>query len=465
MPRLKITETVLRDGQQSLAATLMTTAEMVPILPVLDKVGYHSLEVFGGETFESCLRRLHEDPWQRLRILRANIRNTKLQMLFRGQSMLGYHPYPDDIVQYFIQKSVANGIDIVRVSDPLNDPRNLETAIRAAKKEKAHVQAALCYTTGAAHTNESMVAYIRQLRALGADSICIKDAAGILKPYDAYQLIKAIKAMDNGLTIQLHSHYTAGFAAMTVLKAVETGVDIVDTAISPFAQGNSLPPTETIVSMLQSTPYETELDTYNLAQAAEYFTVLREDYLKRGIIDQRLLRPSATTLHQRIPLQMHFDILTQLETAGKKHLLPDVLKEVLQIREEVGEPPLVTPISRIVGAQAVLNVLTEGRYKMLTDEFRALVAGKYGQTPVPIEPAFQKRILGDELPITYRPADALDPSVEKYRVMVAPYAEQEEDLLTLALFEKAAIAFFEWRKKQKYKLDPRSSVFDATHPV
>ena len=465
MPKLKLTETVLRDGQQSIAATRMTTAEMVPILPVLDKIGYHSLEVFGGATFDTCLRHLHEDPWQRLRTIRGNIQHTKLQMLFRGQNVLGYKPYPDDIVQYFVQKSVANGIDIIRVYDALNDPRNLETAIRAAKKEKATVQAAICYTVSPAHTTESFVAYAQTLLSMGADSICIKDMSGQLRPYDAYQLIKALRAESNNMQVQLHTHTTAGLASMTVLKAVEVGVDIVDTALSPFSAGASLPPTEAIASAFLGTPYAPEIDMAALSEATAYFAELREKYMDEGLIDRNVLKVNVDTLHHQVPYGTYSTMFERLCDMGARNLLPQVLTEITRVRDDAGNPPLVTPISQIVGAQALQNVLDGERYKTVTEDFKKLIGGEYGRLPGTVESMFQKSILGDELPITYRPADALEPAVEKYRSRVAPYAEQEEDLLTLAIFEDVAVRFFEWRKNQRYNLDPRASRRFGVHPV
>lgn len=464
MPRLKLTETVLRDGQQSLAAARMPTAEMVPILPTLDKVGFHSLEVFGGATFDTCLRFLHEDPWQRLRTIRGNIQQTKLQMLFRGQNVLGYKPYPDDIVEYFVQKSVANGIDIIRVYDALNDPRNLETAIRAAKKEKATVQAAICYTVSPAHTTESFVAYAQTLLSMGADSICIKDMSGQLKPYDAYQLIKALRAENSNMQIQLHTHTTAGLASMTVLKAVEVGVDVVDTALSPFSSGASLPPTEAIVSAFLGTPYAPEIDMSALSEATAYFADLREKYIDEGLISRNMLKVSVDTLHHQLPYGAYFTMFEKLCSMGANNLLPEVLTEISRVRDDAGYPPLVSPISQIIGTQALQNVLDGSRYKTVTEDFKNLIGGKYGRLPGTVEPMFLKSVLGDDLPITHRPADMFAPAVEKYRSRVAPYAEQEEDLLTLAIFEDVAIRFFEWRKNQRYRLDSRARRY-GVHPV
>lgn len=465
MPKLKLTETVLRDGQQSLAGARMTTEEMLPVLPTLDKVGYHSAEVFGGATFDACLRYLNEDPWLRLRTIRTNMPHTKLQMIMRGQSLVGYRNYPDDIVQYFVQKAVAGGIDIVRVYDPLNDARNLETAIRAAKKEGAHVQGALCYTTSPVHSAESYLDFAEQLISLGADSICIKDMSGLLRPYEAYQLIKALRASYPGLSIQLHTHDTTGMASMTVLKAVEAGVDVVDTALSPFATASSLSSTESVASAFMNTPYVPELDTHALSQATEYFSTLREKYMKNGKISSEFLKIDTSVLKHQIPGGMYSKMLAQICNYQSPELLSRVLEEVPRVRADAGYVPLVTPISQIIGTQALHNVLDGERYKTVTDEFMTLLSGGYGKTPAPIDDDFRHRILGEVIPITYRPADALEPEVEYFRSTVAPYAEQEEDLLTLALFDKVAIKFFEWRKNQRYKLDRRAAKRSGTHPV
>ena len=464
MAKVKITETVLRDSHQSLAATRMTTEEMIPALELLDQVGYHSLEAWGGATFDSCLRFLNEDPWQRLRTIREHVKNTKLQMLFRGQNILGYRHYADDVVEYFVQKSIANGIDIIRIFDALNDSRNLQTAIRATKREGGHVQAAFCYTTSPFHTNESFAAYARELQEMGADSICIKDMSGLLKPYDAYQLVKTLKSSIS-IPIQLHTHYTAGLASMTILKAIEAGVDIVDTAISPFALGTSQAPTESIVATLQGTPYDTGLDLAKLDEVARYFAPIRDRYVATSLIDPKVLKVDVNALLYQVPGGMLSNLVSQLKQAGKLDLLPEVLAEVPRVREDAGFPPLVTPSSQIVGTQAVFNVLM-GRYKMVTNEFRGIVRGDYGRTPAPISEEFRRQILGENAKtIDYRPADDLKPELPTLRERVAPYAEQEEDLLSLALFEQVAIKFFEKRKAEKYKIDGESDAELGVHSV
>ncbi|MBO7148902.1 MAG: oxaloacetate decarboxylase subunit alpha [Clostridia bacterium] len=452
MAKVKITETVLRDSHQSLVATRMTTEEMLPVLETLDSVGYHSLEAWGGATFDACLRFLNEDPWERLRTIRAHVKNTKLQMLFRGQNILGYRHYADDVVEYFVQKSIANGIDILRIFDALNDPRNLETAINATKKEGGHVQAAICYTTSPVHNNEYFVKYAKQLESMGADSICIKDMSGLLKPYEAYDLVSALKK-DIKLPIQLHTHYTAGVASMTILKAVEAGVDIVDTAISPMALGTSQPPTEPIVASLAGTEYDTGLDLKKLDEVCRYFTPIRERYLKEGLLDPKVLKVDVNALLYQVPGGMLSNLVSQLKQAGKSELLDEVLAEVPRVREDAGFPPLVTPSSQIVGTQAVYNVIMGERYKTVTKEFKGIVRGEYGKTPVEIKPEFVKKIIGDEKQITCRNADNIKPELDTLREKVAKWAEQDEDVLSYALFEQVAEKFFEYRKNQKYGID------------
>ncbi len=459
MSKIKITETVLRDAHQSLIATRMTTEEMLPILADLDNVGYYSLEAWGGATFDACMRYLNEDPWERLRKIRERVKNTKLQMLFRGQNILGYRHYPDDVVEYFVQKSIANGIDILRIFDALNDARNLTTSIRAAKKEGGHVQAALSYTTGPSYTLEYYAAYAKQLEEMGADSICIKDMAGLLKPYDAYDLVKALKETVK-VPIQLHTHYTAGLASMTLLKAAEAGVDIVDTAISPLSMGTSQPPTETIVATLAGTPYDTGIDLAKLDKITDYFAPLREKYLEEGLLDPKALKVDVNALLYQVPGGMLSNLMSQLAQAGKSDLLPEVLAEVPRVRADVGYPPLVTPSSQIVGTQAVFNIIGGERYKMVTKEFKGLVRGEYGKTPMPIDPAFVKKIIGDEEPVTCRPADLLPPELDAVRAKMAGYLEQEEDVLSYALFEPVAKKFFEARKAEKYGIDAATA--DAT---
>ena len=456
MAKVKICETVLRDSHQSLIATRMTTEEMLPILEQMDKIGYHALEAWGGATFDSCLRFLDEDPWERLRKIRDKVKNTKLQMLFRGQNILGYRHYSDDVVEYFVQKSIANGIDILRIFDALNDARNLKTAINATKKEGGHVQAAICYTTSPVHTNESFAKFAKQLEEMGADSICIKDMAGLLKPYDAYELVKMIKEQTK-IPVQLHTHYTSGLASMTLLKAIEAGVDIVDTAMSPFAMGTSQPPTEPLVATLAGTKYDTGLNLTELDKISKYFMPLREKYLANGLLDPKVLKVDVNALLYQVPGGMLSNLVSQLKQAGQSEKLLEVLEEVPRVRADAGYPPLVTPSSQIVGSQAVFNIIGGERYKMVTKEFKGVVRGEYGRTPVEISPEFRKKIIGKEKPITERPADNIPPELDKLREAVKPWAIQDEDVLSYALFEQVAVKFFESRKAKMYGLDAENS--------
>ena len=456
MAKVKITETVLRDSHQSLIATRMTTEEMLPILEKLDKIGYDSLEAWGGATFDSCMRFLNEDPWERLRKIRASVKNTKLQMLFRGQNILGYRHYSDDVVEYFVQKSIANGIDILRIFDALNDPRNLETAINATKKEGGHVQAAISYTTGPVYTNDYYRGYAKTLENMGADSICIKDMAGLLKPYDAYELVKALKETVK-VPIQVHTHYTSGLASMTLLKAIEAGADIVDTAISPMAMGTSQPPTESLVATLAGTEYDTGINLSELDEITKYFTPLREKYLASGQLDPKMLKVDVNALIYQVPGGMLSNLVSQLKQAGKSDKLSEVLEEVPRVRADAGYPPLVTPSSQIVGTQAVFNVIGGERYKMVTKEFKGIVQGQYGKPPVDIDPDFVKKIIGDTPVITCRPADNLAPELDTLRSQIQQYIEQDEDVLSYALFEQVALKFFEYRKAKKYSLDAENA--------
>ncbi len=449
-------ETALRDSHQSLVATRMTTEEMLPILQSLDDIGYYAMEVWGGATFDSCLRFLNEDPWERLRTIRCHIKNSKLQMLFRGQNILGYRHYADDVVEYFVQKSIANGIDIIRIFDALNDTRNLKTAISATKKEGGHVQAAFSYTTGPSYTTEYYVKYAKQLEEMGADSICIKDMAGLLKPYDSFELVKALKETVK-VPIQLHTHYTAGLASMTVLKAVEAGVDIIDTAISPLAMGTSQPPTEPIVATLAGTQYDTGLSLEKLDKASKQFDALREKYLASGLLDPKVLKVDVNALLYQVPGGMLSNLVSQLKNAGKSDKLLEVLEEVPRVRADVGYPPLVTPSSQIVGTQAVMNVISGERYKMVTKEFKGLVKGEYGKTPMPINEEIKKKVIGDEKAITCRPADNIKPEMEKLRSECAQYIMQDEDVLSYALFDQVAVKFFENRALTKNGLDSENT--------
>jgi oxaloacetate decarboxylase alpha subunit len=446
--KILVTETALRDAHQSLIATRMKTEEMLPVLPLLDKIGYHSLECWGGATFDSCLRFLNEDPWERLRTIRKNCPNTKLQMLFRGQNMLGYRHYADDVLEYFVQKSCANGIDIIRIFDALNDIKNLKSAITAAKKEGAHAQVAISYTTGPVFTEEYYVDYAKRIADAGADSICIKDMAALLTPYKTYDLVKAIKS-EVDLPIALHTHYTSGLGSMCLLKGIEAGADIIDTAISPLSQGTSHSPTESMVAALQGTEYDTGLDLEAFTEIRSYFMDLRKKYIDSGLLDTKILTADTKALLYQVPGGMLSNLISQLKQAGKEDQLDECLAEVPRVRKDAGYPPLVTPTSQIVGTQAVFNVIAGERYKMVTKEFKGIIEGKYGTTPMPIDPEFRKQIIGDEEPITCRPADLLEPELDKLRAEIPQYIEQDEDVLSYAQFPEVATKFFEKRRETK----------------
>ncbi len=464
MAKVKITETVLRDAHQSLIATRMRTDEFKDVLPLLDKIGFHSLECWGGATFDSCLRFLDEDPWERLRIIRKACPNTKLQMLFRGQNMLGYRHYSDEIVDYFVKKSIDNGIDILRIFDALNDVRNLQTAINAANKYGGHVQAAISYTTGPVFTNEYYCNYAKQLEESGASSICIKDMAGLLKPYETYELVKALKSTVN-IPVQLHSHYTSGLASMVQLKGIEAGVDIIDTAMSPLALGTSHPATESMVAALQGTEYDTGLDLKALKEIRDFFIPLRQKYLENGLLDPKMLGVDANTLLYQVPGGMLSNLNSQLKQAGKEDKLEEVLAEVPRVREDAGYPPLVTPTSQIVGTQAVFNIITGERYKMVTKEFKDLVAGKYGRTPCKISEEFQRKIVGDGEIIDCRPADLLSDTIDDFKKDIIEFEPSDEDVLSYAQFDRVAVKFFEKRRDKKYKLDRNDDIVNKIHMV
>ena len=460
-----ITETILRDAHQSQIATRMTTEQMLPIIDKMDQVGYHSVEGWGGATFDACLRFLKEDPWERLRKLRDGFKHTKLQMLFRGQNILGYRHYADDVVEYFVQKSIANGIDIIRIFDAFNDLRNLETSVKACKKEGGHAQIALCYTLGEAYTLDYWKEIAKRIEEMGADSICIKDMAGLLVPYEAEALVKALKASTK-LPIQLHTHYTSGVASMTYMKAVEAGCDIIDTAMSPFALGTSQPATEVMCETFRDTPFDTGLDQKLLAEIADYFRPIQEEALKSGLLNPKVLGVNIKTLMYQVPGGMLSNLVSQLKDAHAEDKYYDVLEEIPRVRKDFGEPPLVTPSSQIVGTQAVLNVLMGERYKMITKESKALLHGEYGQTVKPFNPEVQKKACGDETPITCRPADLLKPELREMEKEVARYKQQDEDVLSYALFPQVAVDFFKYREAQQEKVDPtRADTKAGAYPV
>ena len=464
---VKITETILRDAHQSLIATRMTTEQMLPIIDKMDKVGYHAVECWGGATFDASLRFLKEDPWDRLRKLRAGFKNTKLQMLFRGQNILGYRPYADDVVEYFVQKSIANGIDIIRIFDCLNDLRNLQTAVTAANKENGHAQVALSYTLGDAYTLEYWTEMAKRVEDMGANSLCIKDMAGLLVPYKAKELVHALKEVVD-IPIDLHTHYTSGVASMTYLEAVEAGVDIIDTAMSPFALGTSQPATEVMVEAFKGTPYDTGLDQTLLSEIADYFRPMREEALESGLMNPKVLGVNINTLRYQVPGGMLSNLISQLKEQGKEDKYEEVLAEVPRVRKDLGEPPLVTPSSQIVGTQAVFNVLMGERYKVATKETKDILLGKYGQTVKPFNPEVVDKVLGEDKKnaITCRPADLLEPELGKIEAEMKQYKQQDEDVLSYALFPQVATDFFKYREAQQTGVDAKTAdTKNGAYPV
>ena len=442
MSKLKITETALRDGHQSLMATRLKTDEIIPILETMDKVGYHSMEVWGGATFDSCIRFLNEDPWERLRLIRKHVKNTKLQMLLRGQNLLGYRHYGDDTVDRFIELSIKNGIDIIRVFDALNDVRNLEQSMKAIQKYNGHCQVAISYTTSPVHTTEYYIELIKTVEKMGADSICIKDMAGVLTPYNAYDLVKKVKAATT-LPIELHTHCTGGIAEMTYMKAVEAGVDIIDTAISPLSGGTSQPPTESMVVSISEMDRNPELNMDALLEVAEYFKPIRDKYMEEKILDPKVLLTDPQTLKYQVPGGMLSNLLSQLKQQGAESKYEEVLNEVPRVRKELGYPPLVTPLSQMVGTQAVFNVLTGQRYKIVPKEIKDYVKGLYGQAPAELDPEVKKLIIGDEEVITVRPADLIGNELETIKDEVKDLAQNDEDVLAYALFPQIAPKYLE----------------------
>lgn len=452
MASVKITDTILRDAHQSQAATRMRTDEMLPVAEKLDRVGYHSLECWGGATFDACLRFLNEDPWERLRKLKKAMPNTKLQMLLRGQNILGYKHYADDVVDFFVKKSIENGIDIIRTFDALNDLRNMATAVKATKKHGGIAEVAISYTISPVHTEDYWINLCKEIEAMGADIICIKDMANLLLPYDAYNLVKRLKQAVK-LPIHLHTHNTSGTGDMTLLKAIEAGVDIVDTALSPLANGTSQPATEALVATLKGTEYDTGLDMQLMSECAAHFRTVADRLQKDGFLDPAVLRVDINTLLYQVPGGMLSNLIGQLKQAGAMDKFYEVLAEIPRVREDFGYPPLVTPTSQIVGTQAVMNILAGERYKMVTKESKGLMRGEYGRLPAPVNKEVQKKVIGDEKVITGRPADGISPELDKYREEIKAYYEQEEDVLSYALFPQVATKFFEWRQAQKLKLD------------
>ena len=439
---VKIMETVLRDGHQSIAATRMRIVDMLPVLERMDNVGYHAIEAWGGATFDSCLRFLHEDPWERLRLLKKHLPKTPIQMLLRGQNVLGYNHYADDVVEEFVKRSVDNGVSIIRIFDALNDTRNLETAMRATKAAGGHAQGCIVYTISPVHKDENFVELGKELVQMGADSICIKDMAGLLRPYAAYNLVKALKGQLN-VPIDLHTHFTSSLGDMTYLKAIEAGVDVIDTALSPFACSTSQPCTEAMVATLEGTEYDTGLNLAELNSLADYFKGVKKDLTTDFQLNTNIpIDPKVLTF--QIPGGMLSNMLNQMKEMGAAHKYEEMLEEMPRVRKELGYPPLVTPTSQIVGTMAVLNVVL-GRYKMIPREVKDLIAGKYGRTPAPVDPEVKKLAIGNQEIITYRPADNIPPQLEKFKQRLAeegfPNATME-DVLTYASFPEVAKNFF-----------------------
>ena len=443
MAKLQITDTILRDAHQSQAATRMKTEDMIPALEILDKVGYWSLECWGGATFDSCMRFLNEDPWERLRTLKKYLPNTKLQMLFRGQNILGYKHYADDVVENFCKKSIENGIDVVRVFDALNDPRNLEAAIKFVKEYGGICETAISYTTSPVHNEDYFVKLALELEKMGADVICIKDMANLLLPYDAFSLVKKLKE-NVSVPIHLHTHNTAGTGDMTNLMAAQAGVDIVDCALSPMANGTANPSTEAMVATLKGTERDTGLDLVTLSKAAEHFRKVADKMKKEGTLDPKVLNVDPNALLYQVPGGMLSNLISQLKQQNAEDKYYEVLAEVPRVREDFGYPPLVTPTSQIVGTQAVLNVLM-GRYKMISKESKGLLRGEYGRLPGKVNEDVRKLAIGDQEVITVRPADLIEPELEKYREETKGVAKSEEDVLSYALFPQVAKKFFETR--------------------
>ncbi|HKM34932.1 MAG TPA: oxaloacetate decarboxylase subunit alpha [Lachnospiraceae bacterium] len=470
MKPIKITETILRDAHQSLIATRMPTELMLPIVDKMDQVGYNAVECWGGATFDASLRFLMEDPWDRLRKLRDGFKNTKLQMLFRGQNILGYRPYADDVVDSFVEKSIANGIDIIRIFDCFNDLRNLQEAVNATNRIKkqegrGHAQIALSYTLGDAYTMEYWINMAKKIEEMGADSICIKDMAGLLVPYKASEMIKEMKAVTN-LPIELHTHYTSGVASMTYLKAVEAGVDILDCAMSPFAMGTSQPATEVMVETFKGTPYDTGYDQNLLAEIADYFRPYRDECLNNGLLNPKVMGVDIKTLLYQVPGGMLSNMVSQLKEQNAEDKYYDVLNEIPRVRKDLGEPPLVTPSSQIVGTQAVFNVLMGERYKMATDQTKDVLRGKYGQTVKPMNQEIIEKVIPGEERITCRPADLLNNEMDKLETEMMEWKQQDEDVLSYALFPQVAVDFFKYRQAQQEKVDPtKADVKNGAYPV
>lgn len=464
--KILITETILRDAHQSQAATRMRTDEMIPVLDQLDDLGFYSLEAWGGATFDSCLRFLNEDPWERLRILKSHLKKTPIQMLLRGQNLLGYKHYADDVVEKFVEASIKNGVSIIRVFDALNDPRNMETAMKAIKKYGGICEATISYTTSPVHTTEYFVKLAKTLEDMGADNICIKDMANLLLPFTAYDLVKKMKEVLKPETkIHLHTHNTAGTGDLIYLKAIEAGVDIIDTANSALGNGTSQPATEPIIASLAGTEYDTGIDLQKIIPITEHFRKVAQRLEKDGFLSPKVLKVDTNVLLYQVPGGMLSNLINQLKKQGKEDKLQEVLQEVPRVRKDFGYPPLVTPTSQIVGTQAVLNVLTGQRYKMVTNESKGMLKGEYGKLPVTPDPEFVKSIIGDEKVITCRPADLIAPEYDKFKEGMKEYYTQEEDVLSYALFGETALNFFKWRMARDKGVDKNLIDDKKVYPV
>ena len=449
MAKIRITETVLRDGQQSQIATRMTTEQMLPVLEQLDNAGYHALEVWGGATFDSCLRYLNEDPWERLRTIRKAVKHTKLQMLLRGQNILGYRNYADDVVREFVQKSIENGIDIIRIFDALNDPRNLQTAVAATKEFGGHAQVAISYTTSPVHTVDYFVHLAEEYAKLGADSICIKDMAGVLTPQTGYDLVKGIKARID-LPLEIHTHATGGISEMTYLKVAEAGADIIDTAVSSFAGGTSQPATESVVMGLEDLGFETGLNLKEVEKVASHLNTVRDHFRSECLLNPKVKDIEPKTLIYQVPGGMLSNLLSQLSEQGLDDKYEEVLAEVPRVRADLGYPPLVTPLSQMVGTQALMNVISGERYKIVPNEIKDYVRGLYGRPPAPLAEGIKEKIIGEEEVMTIRPADLIEPQLPKLREEIAQYAKSEEDVLSYASFPNQAKDFLGRREDPFY---------------
>ncbi|MBQ3384806.1 MAG: oxaloacetate decarboxylase subunit alpha [Erysipelotrichaceae bacterium] len=450
---VKIVETSVRDGHQSLFATRMTTEEVVKLCKIYDEVGYHAIEVWGGATFDACMRFLNEDPWERLRAVKAVCKKTKLQMLFRGQNILGYRHYSDDVVDMFCKKSIENGIDIIRVFDALNDIRNLEMAVKATKKYGGECQIALSYTTSPVHTIDYYVSLAKEIESMGADSICIKDMAGVLTPEDATKLVKALKK-EVKLPLELHSHCTAGVCEMTYMAAIKAGVDIVDTSMSPLSNGTAQPSTQALNTALKGTKFDPKLNLKAIHEAEPIVTAIVDKYLKNGLLNPKSFEINPNILKYQVPGGMLSNLIKQLTDQDAMDKYEEVLQEIPTVRKDLGYPPLVTPMSQMVGTQAVLNILNGERYKIVAKEVKDYLHGRYGKTPAPVNEEVRKKIIGDDEIITCRPADLLEPEFEKLKAQYSDIARSDEDVLSLALFEQVATRFL----SDKYNPKPEVEI-------